>query len=218
MTSDAPDGAILLPDAETAPYSAANASSNVSANTNTSATTQAPSPAFLGSDANLTADTGHSSLLGAASLVNTGLALAGVIGVILLLAWLMKTLGGAQTLRGNRIALRPLARLALGHKQSLVVVAVGNQQLLLGVGPAGITSLGELTAENGGLLPADAGSTPNNASLASPASPTGGSGAAAGFAELLRDRLARRSSAATTPSDVTQTTTSDKTDDAEPRS
>ncbi|MDH2293908.1 flagellar biosynthetic protein FliO [Cobetia sp. 1AS1] len=202
MTSDAPDGAILLPDASP----------------NTNATTQAPSPAFLGSDANLTADTGHSSPLGAASLVNTGLALAGVIGVILLLAWLMKTLGGAQTLHGNRIALRPLARLALGHKQSLVVVAVGNQQLLLGVGPAGITSLGELTAENGGLVPADAGSTPNDASLASPASPTGGSGAAAGFAELLRDRLARRSSAATTPSDVTQTTTSDKTDDAEPRS
>ncbi|WP_368449113.1 flagellar biosynthetic protein FliO [Cobetia amphilecti] len=202
MTSDAPDGAILLPDASP----------------NTNATTQAPSPAFLGSDANLTADTGHSSPLGAASLVNTGLALAGVIGVILLLAWLMKTLGGAQTLRGNRIALRPLARLALGHKQSLVVVAVGNQQLLLGVGPAGITSLGELTAENGGLVPADDGSTPNDASLASPASATGGSGAAAGFAELLRDRLARRSSAATTPSDVTQTTTSDKTDDAEPRS
>jgi len=204
MTSDAPDGAILLPDA--------------SPNTNTSASTQAPSPAFLGSDANLTADTGHASPLGSASLVNTGLALACVIGVILLLAWLMKTLGGAQTLRGNRIALRPLARLALGHKQSLVVVAVGNQQLLLGVGPAGITSLGELTAENGGLVPAHAGSTPNNASLASPASATGGSGAAAGFAELLRDRLARRSSAATTPSDVTQTTTSDKTDDAEPRS
>ncbi|MFP5300836.1 flagellar biosynthetic protein FliO [Cobetia sp. SIMBA_158] len=202
MTPDAPDGAILLPDASP----------------NTNATTQAPSPAFLGSDANLTADTGHSSPLGAASLVNTGLALAAVIGVILLLAWLMKTLGGAQTLRSNRIALRPLARLALGHKQSLVVVAVGNQQLLLGVGPAGITSLGELTAENGGLVPADDGSTPNDASLASPASATGGSGAAAGFAELLRDRLARRSSAATTPSDVTQTTTSDKTDDAEPRS
>ena len=207
MTSDAPDGAILLPDA--------------SPNTNTSASTQAPSPAFLGSDANLTADTGHSSPLGAASLVNTGLALAGVIGVILLLAWLMKTLGGAQTLRGNRIALRPLARLALGHKQSLVVVAVGNQQLLLGVGPAGITSLGELTAENGSLVPAHAGSTPNDASLASPASATGGSGAAAGFAELLRDRLARRSptaTSATMPSDVTQTATSDKTDDAEPRS
>ncbi|NHH85098.1 flagellar biosynthetic protein FliO [Cobetia sp. MB87] len=215
MTSDAPDGAILLPDAETAPLSAA------STNTSTNASTQAPSPAFLGSDANLTADTGHSSPLGAASLVNTGLALAGVIGVILLLAWLMKTLGGAQTLRGNRIALRPLARLALGHKQSLVVVAVGNQQLLLGVGPAGITSLGELTAENGGLVPADAGSTPNDVSLASPASATGSSGAAAGFAELLRDRLARRSPAATSatiPSDVTQTATSDKTDDAEPRS
>lgn len=211
MTPDAPDGAILLPDA----------SPNTNTNTNTSATTQAPSPAFLGSDANLTADTGHSSPLGAASLVNTGLALAAVIGVILLLAWLMKKLGGAQTLRGNRIALRPLARLALGHKQSLVVVAVGNQQLLLGVGPAGITSLGELTAENGGLVPADAGSTPNDASLASPASATGGSGAAAGFAELLRGRLARCSPAATsatTPSDVTQTTTSDKTDDAEPRS
>ena len=203
MTSDAPDGAILLPDA--------------SPNTNTNATTQAPSPAFLGSDANLTADTGHSSPLGAASLVNTGLALAGVIGVILLLAWLMKTLGGAQTLRGNRIALRPLARLALGHKQSLVVVAVGNQQLLLGVGPAGITSLGELTAENGGLVPADAGNTPPDASLASPASPTGGSGAAAGFAELLRNRLSRRSPA-DAPSDTPQRGTSDKTDDAEPRS
>ncbi len=213
MTSDAPDGAILLPDAETAPLSAASA--------NTNASTQAPSPAFLGSDANLSADTGHSSPLGAASLVNTGLALAGVIGVILLLAWLMKTLGGAQTLRGNRIALRPLARLALGHKQSLVVVAVGNQQLLLGVGPAGITSLGELTAENGGLVPADAGSTPNDVSLASPASATGSSGAAAGFAELLRDRLARRSppdAPSVTPSDTPKRGTSDKSDDAEPRS
>ncbi|BBO56485.1 MULTISPECIES: flagellar biosynthetic protein FliO [Cobetia] len=207
MTSDAPDGAILLPDA--------------SPNTNTSATTQAPSPAFLGSDANLNADTSSGSPLGAASLVNTGLALAGVIGVILLLAWLMKTLGGAQTLRGNRIALRPLARLALGHKQSLVVVAVGNQQLLLGVGPAGITSLGELTAENGGLVPAYDGSTPNNASLTSPTSATGGSGAAAGFAELLRDRLARRSPAATSAtmsSEAPKRDTPDKTDDAEPRS
>ena len=203
MTPDAPDGAILLPDA--------------SPNTNTSSSTQAPSPAFLGSDANLSAGEGHDSPLGAASLVNTGLALAAVIGVILLLAWLMKTLGGAQTLRGNRIALRPLARLALGHKQSLVVVAVGNQQLLLGVGPAGITTLGELTAENGGLVPADAGSTPNDVSLTSPASATGSSGAAAGFAELLRDRLARRSSP-DAPSVTPKRGTSDKTDDAGPRS
>ncbi|HEY5850087.1 MAG TPA: flagellar biosynthetic protein FliO [Lysobacter sp.] len=66
-------------------------------------------------------------------------ALVVVIGLILALAWLAKRmpgLGGA-----SNPALRIVGSLALGPRERLVVVAVGDTQLLLGVGAGGTRTL-----------------------------------------------------------------------------
>lgn len=66
-------------------------------------------------------------------------ALVVVIGLILALAWLAKRMpgfGGA-----SNPALRIVGSLALGPRERLVVVAVGDTQLLLGVGAGGTRTL-----------------------------------------------------------------------------
>jgi flagellar protein FliO/FliZ len=66
-------------------------------------------------------------------------ALVFVIGLIVALAWLAKRIpgfGGA-----SNPALRIVGSLALGPRERLVVVAVGQTQLLLGVGAGGTRTL-----------------------------------------------------------------------------
>lgn len=60
----------------------------------------------------------------------TLLALVAVIGLILGLAWLVR-----RTTQGNFMpdGLRSVASLALGTKERIVVVAIGDEQLLLGI-------------------------------------------------------------------------------------
>ncbi len=100
------------------------------------------------------ADTG-SGIGGAVS------ALVVVIALILALAWLAKrmpVLGGGT---GSHPALRIVASLALGPRERVVVVAVGDTQLLLGVGVGGTRTLHTLDAP----LPVAAATTPAFAQL-----------------------------------------------------
>ncbi|HEY5803035.1 MAG TPA: flagellar biosynthetic protein FliO [Lysobacter sp.] len=86
-------------------------------------------------------------------------ALVVVIGLILALAWLAKRmpgLGGA-----SNPALRIVGSLALGPRERLVVVAVGDTQLLLGVGAGGTRTLHTLEQP----LPVAAPATPAFAQL-----------------------------------------------------
>ena len=63
-------------------------------------------------------------------------ALALVLGLIFALAWLARRMPGLAGMRGGS-GLRVVASLALGTRERLVVVEVGQTQLLLGTGAAG---------------------------------------------------------------------------------
>lgn len=89
-------------------------------------------------------------------------ALVLVVGLILALGWLARRMPGLGGARGNP-ALRVVGSLALGPRDRVVVVAVGETQLLLGVGPGGTRTLHTLDAPL--PLPADARATPAFAQL-----------------------------------------------------
>lgn len=66
-------------------------------------------------------------------------ALVFVIGLIVALAWLARRMPGFGS--ASNPALRIVGSLALGPRERLVVVAVGQTQLLLGVGAGGTRTL-----------------------------------------------------------------------------
>ena len=76
----------------------------------------------------------------AGSLGGAVFALVLVVGLILLLGWLAKRMPGLGGTRNNA-ALRVVGSLALGPRDRVVVVAVGDTQLLLGVGSGGTRTL-----------------------------------------------------------------------------
>lgn len=83
------------------------------------------------------------------------LALIFVIGLILALAWVARRLPGAG-IRGHN-GLRVVASLAVGMKERIVVVAVGERQLVLGVTSQQITVLQTLDAPLPEQKPVDFG-------------------------------------------------------------
>lgn len=80
----------------------------------------------------------------AGSIGSAVLALVMVVGLILALAWLAKRMPG---FRGGSASstLRVVGSLALSPRERLVVVAVGNTQLVLGVGAGGTRTLHTLS-------------------------------------------------------------------------
>lgn len=72
----------------------------------------------------------------AGTIGGTLFALALVLGLIFALAWLVRRMPGLAGMRGGS-SLRVVASLALGTRERLVVVEVGQTQLLLGTGAAG---------------------------------------------------------------------------------
>ena len=80
----------------------------------------------------------------AGSIGSTFFALIMVIGLILALAWLAKRMPGFRGGAGNS-ALRVVGSLALSPRERLVVVAVGDTQLVLGVGAGGTRTLHTLS-------------------------------------------------------------------------
>jgi flagellar protein FliO/FliZ len=80
----------------------------------------------------------------AGSIGSAVVALAMVIGLILALAWIAKRMPGLRGGAGSN-ALRIVGSLALSPRERLVVVAVGETQLVLGVGAAGTRTLHTLS-------------------------------------------------------------------------
>ncbi len=73
-----------------------------------------------------------------ASLLQLFLGLALVIGVILLLAWLMRRFGGAGF---SASGMKVIATLPLSARERVVLVEAGDKQLLLGVAPGRVNLL-----------------------------------------------------------------------------
>jgi len=76
----------------------------------------------------------------AGSIGSAVVALAMVVGLILALGWLAKRMPGFRGASANS-ALRVVGSLALSPRERLVVVAVGDTQLVLGVGAGGTRTL-----------------------------------------------------------------------------
>ncbi|MDE2294420.1 MAG: flagellar biosynthetic protein FliO [Gammaproteobacteria bacterium] len=102
------------------------------------------------------------------SLVQTTLSLALVLASILAVAWALKRARLAP--RGGRGTIGVIDQLAIGPRERVVLVRVGDAQLLLGIGPSGIV----------GLAP-----------LANPVAVDPPAATATGFADRLREFLGR---------------------------
>ncbi|WP_051202226.1 flagellar biosynthetic protein FliO [Ferrimonas senticii] len=89
-----------------------------------------------------TAEVGRSAFSASESYLTTLLGLALVLALILVLAWLAKRL---QLPLANQGPLQVIASMPLGPKERLLVVEVGQQQLLLATGSGGTRLLTELT-------------------------------------------------------------------------
>lgn len=76
---------------------------------------------------------------GATALGQTLLWLVVVVGLILLLAWLAKRLGGFQL--QNAGAIKVLSMMPVGNKERIALVQVGDKQILLGIAPGRVNTL-----------------------------------------------------------------------------
>ncbi|HVI58822.1 MAG TPA: flagellar biosynthetic protein FliO [Luteimonas sp.] len=83
---------------------------------------------------------------GAGSIGGALFALVLVVGLILALAWLARRMPGFGGGARANPALRVVGSLPLGPRERVVVVAVGQTQLLLGVGAGGTRTLHTLDA------------------------------------------------------------------------
>lgn len=103
---------------------------------------------------------------GLSSALQMLLALALVLAAVFALAWLMRRLKSFPASR--QALLRADAELAIGEKERVVLLAVGQQKWLLGVTPGGITLLHSFGADAPGPLAdtsTQAGAVAGNAPL-----------------------------------------------------
>lgn len=85
-----------------------------------------------------------------------------VLGLILGLAWLLKRMPGAAQGMRQSDQLRVVTMLSVGAKERVMVIQVGDEQLLIGVSPGGISHLHRLPEA---LPPMPATTFPNFAEL-----------------------------------------------------
>lgn len=166
-----PETSNAIGDATAANAAPAPAVGTIATNANgaaTSSATAAPAPATTAAAAKqpvtTTAHVGTAATLPqspatAGSLGGAFFALVLVLGLILALAWLAKRLPGVAG--SSNPALRVVGSLSLGPRERVVVVAIGDTQLLLGVGAGGTRTLHTLTEP----LPVAASTTPAFAQL-----------------------------------------------------
>lgn len=87
------------------------------------------------------AGSGASSVVGAREIVNTGLSLALIVAAIMALAWAYAKFQGGRSSGG---VIEIVAAQPLGAKERIVVVAIGGEQMVVGVTAAGISKLKDL--------------------------------------------------------------------------
>lgn len=92
---------------------------------------------------------GHLSEVGSGSNVGSGVVttnplsvvvgLLFVVGLILLLAWLMRRMGGISTFNGQQM--KVVAALSVAGREKVLLIDVGGQQVLIGVAPGRVSHL-----------------------------------------------------------------------------
>lgn len=100
-------------------------------------------------------------VVGKADVLNWAGGLALVLGLFLVLVWLLKKSGGLPVL--SKSPLTVLGGLSLGMREKVVLIRVGDKQLLLGVTPGRISKLLELQGDERLFLDRD---TPETGSFA----------------------------------------------------
>ncbi|WP_083294867.1 flagellar biosynthetic protein FliO [Burkholderia plantarii] len=122
--------------------------------------------------------------LGVGAVMQTLVGLAVVIGLVFGCAWLARRFGFQPAKRGG--ALKVVASVAVGGKESATVVEVGDTWLVLGVAPGNVRLLHTLPAGSPGI--ASAASTPSG--QADGGAPAPGDGTLPGsFGERFRSAL-----------------------------
>ncbi|WP_168013421.1 flagellar biosynthetic protein FliO [Halomonas salinarum] len=127
------------------------------------------------------------SLIGLAAVGKVGLALALILGVIVLGSWLIRRLGPNSTRAGRGV--KVISSAAVGQRERVVIVEVEDTWLVLGVGGGQVNKLHDLKAPSTAPTPsADKASsgagTPATSDVAS--SRDGDQGFAERFASALR--------------------------------
>lgn len=79
------------------------------------------------------------TVVGPGEIVNTALSLLLIVGAIMALAWLLNRLQGGRSNNGGLINV--IASRALGAKERLLLVEVGERQIVLGVTASQISTL-----------------------------------------------------------------------------
>lgn len=77
--------------------------------------------------------------LGAGYLVQFSLGLLAVLAAVVALAWLLKRVGTLQ--RGVAGTVRALGGISLGPRERVVLIQVGEEQLLIGIAPGQVRTL-----------------------------------------------------------------------------
>jgi len=99
---------------------------------------------------------GKTSVVGGESVLSMVLSLVLILVIIFLLAWGARRFGG-MSFKGNT-ALKVVTGISMGSRERIVLVQVGEQQLLLGVSPGRVQTLHVLDK------PIDTGSKDNQGS------------------------------------------------------
>jgi flagellar protein FliO/FliZ len=84
--------------------------------------------------------------LATGDILNWSIGLVIVLGLFFLLAWLMKKLSGGTVAGSGKMQI--LGGLSLGMREKIVLLKVGDQQLVLGVSPGRIEKLHVLQGED----------------------------------------------------------------------
>ncbi|XOD06199.1 flagellar biosynthetic protein FliO [Burkholderia sp. 22PA0099] len=121
--------------------------------------------------------------LGAGAVLQTVVGLAVVIGLVFGCAWLARRFGFQPARRGG--ALKVVASVAVGGKESATVVEIGDTWLVLGVAPGNVRLLHTLPAGSTEAAGASAGNAPQGPGNAPPADDA----LAGSFGERFRSAL-----------------------------
>ncbi|AOJ08316.1 flagellar biosynthetic protein FliO [Burkholderia mayonis] len=109
--------------------------------------------------------------LGVGAVLQTLVGLAVVIGLVFGCAWLARRFGFQPSRRGG--ALKVVASVAVGGKESATVVEIGDTWLVLGVAPGNVRLLHMLPAGSAGVLGAAGGASAGGGLPRAPGAPGG---------------------------------------------